>query len=110
MIVGLSVRNVAEMQAAQAVAGLDYLGVGPIFATTTKADAADPLGLAGLTTVLAHNEHHLPTVGIGGISLATLPALTRTGLDGVAVVSLLSQAPDATMVVQKMTSLWGMAE
>ena len=48
----------------------------------TKADAADPLGLAGLTTVLAHNEHHLPTVGTGGISLATLPALARTGLDG----------------------------
>lgn len=110
MIVGLSVRNVAEMQAAQAVVGLDYLGVGPIFATTTKADAAAPLGLAGLTTVLAHNEHHLPTVGIGGISLATFPALARTGLDGVAVVSLLSQAPDATMIVQEMTSLWGMAE
>ena len=47
MIVGLSVRNKAEMVAAQSVMGIDYLGVGPVFATTTKADAATPLGLDG---------------------------------------------------------------
>jgi len=107
MVVGLSVRNLHEMQAAQTVAGLDYLGVGPIYATTTKADAAEPLGLAGLQTVLTANTQELPTVGIGGITLAELPTLHQAGLDGVAVISLLSAASDVAAVITQMKVQWG---
>ena len=107
MMVGLSVRNVPEMQAAQTIAGIDYLGVGPIYATTTKADAADPLGVTGLQAVLAANTQQLPTVGIGGITLAQLPTLYQAGLDGVAVISLLSAASDVPAVITQMKAQWG---
>lgn len=107
MIVGLSVRNVAEMVAAQPVSGIDYLGVGPVFATTTKADAATPLGLEGLMTTLNANAKQLPTVAIGGITLEDLPALHQSGVDGVAVISLLSEAPDVRTVIDEMKEQWG---
>ncbi|WP_373891287.1 thiamine phosphate synthase [Weissella confusa] len=107
MIVGLSVRNKAEMVAAQSVMGIDYLGVGPVFATATKADAATPLGLDGLTTTLNANTKQLPTVAIGGITLKDLPALRQSGVDGVAVISLLSEAPDVRSVINEMKAKWG---
>lgn len=107
MIVGLSVRNKAEMVAAQSVMGIDYLGVGPVFATTTKADAATPLGLDGLTTTLNANTKQLPTVAIGGITLEDLPALRQSDVDGVAVISLLSEAPDVRSVINEMKAKWG---
>lgn len=107
MIVGLSVRNKSEMVAAQSVMGIDYLGVGPVFATTTKADAAAPLGLDGLATTLNANAKQLPTVTIGGITLEDLPALHQAGVDGVAVISLLSEAPDVRMVIDEMKERWG---
>ena len=106
MIVGLSVRNKAEMVAAQSVMGIDYLGVGPVFATTTKADAATPLGLDGLATTLNANAKQLPTVAIGGITLEDLPALHQSGVDGVAVISLLSEAPDVRTVIDEMKEQW----
>lgn len=108
MIVGLSVRNETEMVAAQSVAGLDYLGVGPVFATTTKADAAAPLGLKGLATALNSNTKQLPTVAIGGIKLEDLPALQQAGVDGVAVISLLSEARNVRAVINDMKEKWGM--
>lgn len=101
--VGLSVRNLTEMEAAQALA-VDYLGVGPLMPTQTKADAAPALGLAGLKKLLTHNQH--ATVGIGGIKLSDLKNLAQTGLDGVAVVSLLTQASEPAMMVQAMRKSW----
>ncbi|KRN75382.1 hypothetical protein IV73_GL000547 [Weissella kandleri] len=101
--VGLSVRNLTEMKAAQALA-VDYLGVGPLMPTQTKVDAAPALGLRRLKTLLEHNHH--ATVGIGGIKLSDLKSLAQSGLDGVAVVSLLTQAPDPVAMVQAMRKSW----
>ena len=108
MIVGLSVRNGTEMVAAQSVAGSDYLGVRPVFATTTKVDAAAPLGLKGLATALNANTKQLPIVAIGGIKLEDLPALQQAGVDGVAVISLLSEARNVRAVINDMKEKWGM--
>ena len=94
------------MVAAQSVMGIDYLGVGPVFATTTKADAATPLGLDGLATTLNANAKQLPTVAIGGITLEDLPALHQSGVDGVSVISLLSEAPDVRTVIDEMKEQW----
>lgn len=110
MIVGLSVFNKAEMVADQSVMGIDYLGIGPVFATTTKADAATPLGLDGLTMTLNANTQQLATVAIVaivGITLTDLPALRQSGVDGVAVISLLSEAPDVRSVIDEMKAKWG---
>jgi thiamine-phosphate pyrophosphorylase len=81
---GLSVSSVEDARAAQGF-DIDYIGVGPVFPTTTKADANPPLGLAGLAAVRACSA--LPIVAIGGISHANGRDVMRAGADGLAVVS-----------------------
>ncbi|MEP9354504.1 thiamine phosphate synthase [Xanthobacter sp. KR7-65] len=90
-ILGLSVGTPAEF-AASDLAGVDYLGVGPVTATGTKADAGAAIGTAGLAAVRALTR--LPIVGIGGIDRALAADVIRAGADGVAVVSAICAAPD----------------
>jgi len=94
LLIGLSVSNLAEAQEAAAlVAGtVDYLGVGPVFATATKPGAAPPMGLRLTTEVCAVAP--LPCVAIGGIGPANAAAVRRTGAAGIAVVSAICAAPD----------------
>ena len=88
-IIGVSARSVEQaIQAKQD--GADYLGVGAMFTTTTKADA-NTVTIETLATI--RQAVDLPVVAIGGINVDTLPALRRqlakanTCIDGVAVVS-----------------------
>ncbi len=90
-IVGLSVGTPAEF-AASDLAGVDYLGVGPVQATGTKGDAGTAIGAAGVAAVRALTR--LPIVGIGGIDAAIAPQVIRAGADGVAVVSAICAAAD----------------
>lgn len=91
-LLGLSITALADL-AASDLAGVDYLGVGPVFATATKADAAPAMGLDGLSAVRAASV--LPIVAIGGIDLGNAAAVIAAGADGVAVVSAICAAPDA---------------
>ena len=89
-VVGVSAQTPG--QAVRAVAdGADYLGVGAVFPTGTKADA-DDVGLPGLAAVCRAVD--VPVVGIGGISAANAAQLAGTGACGVAVVSALFAAAD----------------
>lgn len=90
-ILGLSVGTPAEL-AASDLSGVDYLGVGPVKATGTKADAGAAIGVAGLAAVRALTS--LPIVGIGGIDAALAAEVVRAGADGVAVVSAVCGAAD----------------
>ena len=89
-IVGVSVQTVERALAAQA-AGADYLGVGAVFGTPTKPDAAD-VGVDGLRAICAAVD--IPVVAIGGLTERTIPALAGTGADGAAVVSAIFAADD----------------
>ena len=89
-IVGVSVQTVEQALAAQA-AGADYLGVGAVFGTPTKPDAAD-VGTDGLRAICAAAD--IPVVAIGGLNEQTIPALAGTGADGAAVVSAIFAADD----------------
>lgn len=85
-IVGVSAGTPAE--AARAVAdGADYVGVGAVFATATKADAGAAIGPAGLERVVAAVRGRVPVIAIGGIDAANAALCARAGADGVAVVS-----------------------
>lgn len=84
-IVGVSVQTVEQALAAQA-AGADYVGVGAVFGTQTKPDAAD-VGLDGLRAICA--ELDIPVVAIGGLNATTVLQLAGSGADGAAVVSAL---------------------
>jgi thiamine-phosphate pyrophosphorylase len=90
-ILGLSISSLAELERAQ-LDGVDYLGVGPIFATQTKPDAAPPIGLAELSEIVARTR--LPIAAIGGIQLTNAAQTIEAGAVGVAVVSAICAAPD----------------
>jgi len=90
-IVGLSITREANLATVDP-AVVDYLGVGPVFATATKPDAAVPLDDAAIRRIVAGTG--LPTVGIGGIHAGNAGRPRALGLDGIAVVSAICAAPD----------------
>ncbi|WP_181705256.1 thiamine phosphate synthase [Chthonobacter rhizosphaerae] len=90
-IVGLSITEAGQLSGVDAAA-VDYLGVGPVFATGTKPDAAAALGIDGLAAIVRASP--LRTVAIGGIDGRNAEAVARTGVDGLSVVSAISAAPD----------------
>jgi thiamine-phosphate pyrophosphorylase len=91
MIIGLSTHSPG--QAAAAVrAGVDYIGVGPIFKTDTKKDVCAPVGLSYLNYVVAN--YSIPHVAIGGIKEANVAAVARQGARCIALVTEIVGAPD----------------
>ena len=100
---GLSCGTPAE---ARAVApGLaDYLGVGPIFATSSKADAGGPIGVNGVRVVVEATP--LPVAAIGGIGLAALPRVRESGAAMAAVISALASAPDPEATARAFVAAW----
>lgn len=81
---GLSVSDAQEL-AAVPPGLVDYLGVGPVYPTATKRDAAPATGLATFAELVAATS--LPVVAIGGIQLDHCQLLLQAGAQGVAVVS-----------------------
>lgn len=91
-IIGLSVENFGQIEEANAIPDLDYIGVSPVFSTPTKTDTAQPFGLDGLREAVRLSVH--PTVAIGGMNAATAAPVFATGTDGMAVVSAIMGADD----------------
>ena len=91
-LIGWSVETLDDVARA-ATLPLDYLGVSPVFASTTKTDTAAPWGLAGLRAARAATS--LPLVAIGGLQAENAAAVRAAGADGIAVVSAILAAPDA---------------
>lgn len=89
--VGLSITAVDQVLRPDAAAA-DYLGVGPIYAQRTKADAAAPLGLDGLRRIRGLTGK--PIVAIGGLTPDNSAAALAAGADGLAVVSAIVAADD----------------
>ncbi|MFO1149667.1 MAG: thiamine phosphate synthase [Alsobacter sp.] len=92
MIVGLSAGTREEFANVPEGGVVDYLGVGPVFATGTKPDHDPPIGVGGLAALVPLAP--LPCVAIGGIGLGNAAAVKATGVDGVAIVSAICAAED----------------
>lgn len=94
LLIGLSVSTVREAEEADVLpAGtVDYLGVGPVFATRTKTEAAPPLGLSGTQEVRAATR--LPCLAIGGVDSSNAVQVRATGVHGIAVVSAVCATKD----------------
>jgi thiamine-phosphate pyrophosphorylase len=103
-IIGLSITALDQLDAADARAA-DYLGVGPIFAQATKADAAPPLGLEGLRA--ARRLTNRPLMAIGGVTAANAAALRAAGADGLAIVSAIVAANDPQAATQEIAAAFG---
>ncbi|MBI4517444.1 MAG: thiamine phosphate synthase [Deltaproteobacteria bacterium] len=98
-IIGVSTHNLAQAQAAAAEGVADYLGFGPIYATTSKSRPDPVQGLAGLRQVRAGVA--LPIVAIGGITRATMAEVLAAGADAVAVIGDIVRAPDVRARVEE---------
>jgi thiamine-phosphate pyrophosphorylase len=98
-LVGVTVRDLAGARAARE-AGADYVGLGPVFPTTTKQVPAPVLGLERFAAVV--RESPLPVVGIGGVKWENLAALAATGAHGGAVVSEALLAEDIAEQVRRL--------
>jgi thiamine-phosphate pyrophosphorylase len=95
-IIGLSIKTVALANAAP-LEHLDYVGVGGVYATTSKDNPDKPIGVDGLREIVAAfraRRHSLPICGIAGIEAGNAAAVIEAGADGVAVISALSMKSD----------------
>lgn len=103
-LIGLSVSQTEEVNAAHSLPSgtVDYLGIGPIFSTSTKKDAREPLGID--VTAELRRSTRLPCIGIGGISIENAGSAWSTGLDGIAVVSALCAAEDPKSAAEALLS------
>lgn len=84
-LMGISTATMEEALKAQAE-GADYIGVGALFPTATKADTRR-VTLDEIKNIKARVS--IPVVGIGGINEENLPKVMATGIDGVAVASVI---------------------
>lgn len=90
-IIGLSINTLAQLQAAP-VELLDYVGLGPVFATQSKRDHALPIGFEGLAQLAAASP--LPSVAIGGLKAEHSEQVLHAGADGLAVISAICGQPN----------------
>ena len=90
LMLGVSARTVEEALRAQR-AGADYLGVGAMFATSTKLDAK---AVSRQTLKEICSAVDIPVAAIGGISRDNILELSGTGINGVALVSAIFAAGD----------------
>ncbi|MDD2221250.1 MAG: thiamine phosphate synthase [Clostridia bacterium] len=97
-ILGVSAQTVEQAKAAEA-AGADYLGVGAVFATTTKEDAAN-VSLDELQAIC--DNVSIPVVAIGGITKDNLSMLAGSGIDGIAVSSAIFLAADPQIAAEEL--------
>jgi thiamine-phosphate pyrophosphorylase len=103
-VIGVSVNTLEEALDAER-AGADYVGLGPVFPTSTKETrlaVVGPEGVARLKAALT-----IPVVAIGGITAANAPSLARAGADGIAVVSAILGAADARRAAAALRSAFG---
>ncbi|MGY1690093.1 thiamine phosphate synthase [Geodermatophilus sp. SYSU D01105] len=97
VVLGLSVTSAADLDAALALppGTVDLVGIGPVWATPTKPDAAPGLGLEGTGALTsAARAAGLVAVAIGGIDAARAAEVAATGVDGICVVSAVCGAAD----------------
>ena len=103
-IIGLTC-NTFEQVFDAAKAGADYLGVGPYRFTRTKENLSPVLGVEGYRTLIAEcrkHDIHIPIYAIGGIRLEDVKGLMEAGIYGIAVSSLILEAPNPEETIRKL--------
>jgi thiamine-phosphate pyrophosphorylase len=100
-IIGLSTHSLEQ---AQAAAGVDYIGFGPLFATPTKPDYV-PVGVDHVRAV--HEQVRVPVFCIGGIKRENLPEVLAAGATRVVIVSGILQAADISGYCSECRALLG---
>ncbi len=97
-IIGVSAALPEEAAAAEA-AGADYLGVGAVFATSTKTNTR-PVTAETIRAIRAAVS--IPFVVIGGVNQSNVSSLYGLGINGAAVISAVIAQPDITEAARQM--------
>src|SRR5215472_10670434 len=95
-IIGLSVKTVEQAETAP-LDLLDYVGIGGVFATSSKDNPSPPIGPSGLARIVSvfrRRAPKFPVCGIAGIDASNAGEVIAAGADGVAVISALSRKDD----------------
>lgn len=97
-------RSVADADAAwrAEAEGADYVGIGPVYATGSKADAGEPVGISRVRPVC--DAVRIPVVGIGGIDAGNSAAVRAAGAAGVAVIRAVLGAADPARAARDLLS------
>ena len=96
-VIGLSTHTTEQVREA-VILKPDYIGFGPIFSTSTKADHDPVVGLDGLQDARALTT--LPMFAIGGITADSVGDIMAAGADGVAVISAILKVPDLDAAIR----------
>jgi thiamine-phosphate pyrophosphorylase len=106
-LVGVSTHNFEQFNKAVA-SSADYIAIGPLFSTTSKANPDPIVGLAFLRRVRGLTDK--PIVGIGGISLDRAKSVIEAGADSVAVISGVLSAPNPSQSARQYLEVLGTAK
>jgi len=101
-VIGLSAHNPDETTRACAT-GADYIGVGPVFRTTTKADPDPVIGLEGLRELLDLTT--VPAVAIGGIDPTNTAAVLAAGARNFTAVGCVNNSDHPGEVLDRLLAL-----
>ena len=102
-LIGLSCGTVEEATSTAAM-DIDYLGVGAVYATSSKADAGDPIGISGLRAVAA--AARVPVAAIGGVNAANISDVRASGVAMAAVISAVGAAPSPEAAAATLVARW----
>ncbi len=102
-LVGVSCGTLDEIRAFNAE-DVDYAGVGSVFATRSKCDAGEPIGIEGLQRIAAASR--VPVAAIGGIDETNVAGIARSGVAMAAVISAISAAGDPASAAQRLVRAW----
>ncbi|WP_249777686.1 thiamine phosphate synthase [Paenalkalicoccus suaedae] len=98
MLFGISAYTVEEAE--QAIRdGADYIGVGPMYATRSKADAKSAVGPERIR-LMRDQGVDLPIVAIGGITTSHVKEIKKAGADGVSIISAIARASSIEKAVR----------
>ena len=103
-VVGISIHSVEELHKTDVIYA-DCVGVGPMYATSSKPDAQEPCGPNRITELQAEGLA-LPCVGIGGITLDNAKPVLQAGACGVAVISAIAHADSPYEAAQQFKHLF----
>ena len=99
LLVGATARDADEATRA-AEQGADYLGVGPLYTSTTKLGLPAPSGPARIAAVTAAVD--LPVLGIAGVTVDRVAEVVDAGAHGVAVTAAVTGADDPAATVRSL--------
>lgn len=102
-LIGISCGTPEEAKLAEG-ADADYIGVGSVYATDSKADAGDPIGVAGMLRVASATR--LPVAAIGGIRQRDISEIRGGGVAMAAVISAISGSADPRAATAALVRVW----